>query len=861
MLGIAPGRVYLPIVNNGFEDLGRSLPDTATALANLPQFKALYPSSMDASAFATKLLGSMGLQADATAHRLVVDLFNAGVPPERIILEAVLAIDSSTAPEYAAARALQNNKADVAFYHAQLPGRTETDFALLSKVLDNVTQDPASVDTAKLVLNPPPPPASSGGGGGGSSSPTPPPPTANTGPILTTGLDHFSGGNGDDLVQGVIGAQATFNPTDTISGGGGTDTLALTGVGTASIDPARVTTIERVIVTTNDLSLSSSIINLNSSASVQVAGNVGSTAPSGFVRFWNVAPNTHILVKDTSVTTDLEFSGSLAGINDTAHLTLDNANGVVKISSPGSGANQFETLSLTSTGTKNSLALFTDANQASLRNIKIGGDAALKFEFPSTNTRTLLTNIDASTATGSIQIGVPGTPLGPLPTNTMTVKMGSGDDKVYFGATLDVNDVVDGGAGRDTLGVSTPVTDDMMAGVSNFEVIEFDASNLILYQDARIPSLAGYDFAVRGSAVLMLGGLANNANVNVVGDISGLFPALASYLSTSDSLNLTLTGGVKIDTLGETAGLEILQLSSVGSAANVIKSSSNASAHVLTGNANLTFSDALATASFDASAFSGNLNVTAKATGTSIIGGTGNDTLTGGAGADVLNGGSGDDIIQLAKAGTSGISSADIITTGSGNDIVRYVGNDASGNGSAMDLSAFSRIIDFNVGTEGNTDRLSFSANDADFRLTTFGGNPTYGLAKGSLAQGLQTSDQIVIQDVGQAPGTVSATANVSFFKLTEGVSSQPDIAHLFSAATGGEITGLANGGNYLVAAYNTTDAVMVIGLVNVSSDSAASTSLSAQDFSSTGISIVGMVSMTAADYASFGVNQLAAAF
>jgi hypothetical protein len=165
MFGISPGHAYLPVVEKGFEDLGRSVPDTVAALASLPQFQARYPAGMTGEAFATKFLASMGLQADAPLHRLAADLFNDGVSPQQIIFAAVQALDSPTLPpQYAAARALLENKAEVAYYHSQVLGRTETDFTALAKVLENVTQDPASVAAAKRVLDQPLVPDTGGGG-------------------------------------------------------------------------------------------------------------------------------------------------------------------------------------------------------------------------------------------------------------------------------------------------------------------------------------------------------------------------------------------------------------------------------------------------------------------------------------------------------------------------------------------------------------------------------------------------------------------------------------------------------------------------------------------------------------------------
>ena len=95
MFGIAPGYTYLPVVAKGYEDLGRNLPESASTLAGLPQFRALDPAGMAATAFAAKFLGTLGLQNDATANRLAVELFNQGVAPEQIILQAILALHTS----------------------------------------------------------------------------------------------------------------------------------------------------------------------------------------------------------------------------------------------------------------------------------------------------------------------------------------------------------------------------------------------------------------------------------------------------------------------------------------------------------------------------------------------------------------------------------------------------------------------------------------------------------------------------------------------------------------------------------------------------------------------------------------------
>lgn len=214
MLGISPGSAFMPLLVKTYEDVGHSLPDLALALAGLPQFQARYPAGMAGDAFATQFLAGMGLAADAGLHRLAADLFNTGTPPQQIMLAAVQALASPTVPaQYAAARALLENKAEVAYYHTQIAGRMETDFAALAKVLENVTQDPASVAAAKLVLDQPLVPITGGGG--------PPPVFAVTKDAGNT-ASFTSAGTQIDVTE----AGGTFTFT---SSGGSVGTATVTG--------------------------------------------------------------------------------------------------------------------------------------------------------------------------------------------------------------------------------------------------------------------------------------------------------------------------------------------------------------------------------------------------------------------------------------------------------------------------------------------------------------------------------------------------------------------------------------------------------------------------------------------------------
>ena len=81
-------------------------------------------------------------------------------------------------------------------------------------------------------------------------------------------------------------------------------------------------------------------------------------------------------------------------------------------------------------------------------------------------------------------------------------------------------------------------------------------------------------------------------------------------------------------------------------------------------------------------------------------------------------------------------------------------------------------------------------------------------------------------------------------------------------AIGGTSITGLAAGGNYLVSYYDAdyvndagANGAAIIVVVNTGAD----TSLTASDFSSAGVSVVGAITMSSSDYASFGAANLVA--
>jgi len=76
----------------------------------------------------------------------------------------------------------------------------------------------------------------------------------------------------------------------------------------------------------------------------------------------------------------------------------------------------------------------------------LGGEAASDF---AASTTTVNSIIDASASTGKVTLGT--SAVTGVEASSITLTGGSGNDKFYFGTTLDNSDIIDGGAGTDTV--------------------------------------------------------------------------------------------------------------------------------------------------------------------------------------------------------------------------------------------------------------------------------------------------------------------------------------------------------------------------------------------------------------------------
>jgi len=282
----------------------------------------------------------------------------------------------------------------------------------------------------------------------------------------------------------------------------------------------------------------------------------------------------------------------------------------------------------------------------------------------------------------------------------------SNDDTIYAltDQSLTSADIINGGAGTDSLIASYATAASVASVISNVENItlrqsgnvdtSFDASNTTGLTSLTFDSISSTAGVTAQSATNLASTVTTLGVTNVASTNADTFTftyADAAVSGTADAVKLnvsavTAASGVvviKNTTAANTtagAGVETVTVNTQGTgtaAASTLaslKSTDNGGATSVlktlnvTGTSNLTITAALDFASttggtINATGMSGNLTVTANNEGMTFTGGTGKNTITTGAFANTLTGGSNDDTFNLA-AGT------DSVTGGAGNDTV-----------------------------------------------------------------------------------------------------------------------------------------------------------------------------------------------
>ena len=483
------------------------------AFANSPEAVALY-GTIDATTIGSVVdkiyMALFNKAPDAAGKQFYVDGFNAGTfTPGTIALNV---LNGAMGDDAVAV----NNKAQVAnSFTQQVDGRAltdasfgtgtsfnatyqgDTDATAARDILKNVTSNPATVlnqsqvtqeiktkiaDATDPIM----------GQTGGQTF------------TLTTGIDNFAGTSGNDTFIGGNGAVNTYGPADQLDGGAGVDTVKLYG-GALGANIPTLKNIENVYV--NAVTGGANVSGIAGVESLEVE-NI-----SAAQTFTMGAAQSLKLTNINATTFATAVAGSAAG-----GITLNN---VVDTTVTPNVAQTLDVqtraaaLKLTATGAASNINLVNTLAGAatSLTTLNVEGDAGLRVNGAAAYTN--LTTVDASKNTGGVNF-VQG-----VDTN-LTFTGGTGNDRVdvsIAAGAVSAQDKLDGGAGTDTLAITTGgLTAPAVANIKNFETLEVRGATV---QDASVfeanNTLTGLAVVNTGGAQAMnVTNLAATAKDNIV---------------------------------------------------------------------------------------------------------------------------------------------------------------------------------------------------------------------------------------------------------------------------------------------------------------------------------------------------------
>lgn len=595
---------------------------------------------------------------------------------------------------------------------------------------------------------------------------------------LTTGVDNFTGTNGNDTfnaVVDVVGANSTLTAVDVINGGPGVDTLSVTTVGagaTAIPNGASVTGIEIVSVRNTDAG-GTATVNATGLTSVIANGGVGGVTVTNFA-----AGNTF---QANATTGGAMTVGYVAGATQ-ASLSFSSATtGAVAVTGAG-----LTSAVINTTGTANTVGgmNLATANAVTINagsNITTGVIAVA----PAVANNATLTVLGAAASvnvgvldTDFITVNASGLTAGGLTATignlAVNLTGGAGNDVITTAGVL--TGTVNAGVGAaDRLIVATSADIDVTIGTryTGFEVLQ--ANNGVSVNAAHVAGITS--LIVNGGAgatgftnvsstqagsVQLLAAAAGDVTVAVTG---------AANVGQIDSVVLTVSdNAAAVNTIALAgrlvlANIENLTINAVdnfvlGSALSTAGGAPNLQSLTLNGSGTQSITLGAGTVTnftVNGSAATGALTVdaTAYTVAVSLTGGSGADVLTGSGLADIINGGAGNDVIL-------GLAGNDAINGGDGNDnITGGAGVDALTGGAGVDTFVYTTLAD--SVTAGFDSVLDFVAGTDKFDVTVVPVSVFQGAQFNAAGTGVLATDiQTALTAGGQAAIAASQVAVVT---------------------------------------------------------------------------------------------------
>lgn len=618
-----------------------------------------------------------------------------------------------------------------------------------------------------------------------------------TQPLTVNAGDLVNGTSGSDNINGNLFFNApsgtylqTLQSGDTVVGGSGTDTLNVgiggvnTSVGT-SILPT-LTSIENLNVNalataaggagyaTVDLVNSTGLATVSLSNAPAAAGAGGASGgqftTGGLVLLRAGTVLNTISLNNTAASVVVSSNAStVAGTADAITVNLNQAGSATSVSVGATAAPVvtlpgYETITINSTGAAmNAIQLSATGSSGAVSGyspgatVKVTGDTSVSVDTGNSN-GTL--TIDASGMTGSAALRLVSDItnfVGATAGNSAIKATGTANGDYFvlngnYGLGTTLVDTIDGGAGTDTLQLTTAqaTSTSNQTTLSNLEVLAVSdtyAAGTVLrpanYGGATAVTLMASN-AVGNDITINYG--AGTAGLNLNNNNTGPITANSTGSATTDVLNVTVgtasSGSITEGGLIKTVGFETVNVTSSGAlgstntlgfiqmAASAATETLNISgardvrlfngqfdvlnASTLTGN--LVMGSQAAGAKGDATFSSNAASTTGGLFGVQITGGSGNDVLVGSNGSDVIVGGAGNDTILFGTNSSAAVNfsynQGDIVTGGDGKDEFRFIGvsqndllrqsalSDPDGAGAGTPAQQIVKITDFTAGTD-----------------------------------------------------------------------------------------------------------------------------------------------------------------
>ncbi len=317
------------------------------------------------------------------------------------------------------------------------------------------------------------------------------------------------------------------------------------------------------------------------------------------------------------------------------------------------------------------------------------------------------TTTTATTTTTTTTTTTPTSMTLTLTSRADTLTGGDGDDTIDGGTineggvanvqTLGATDVIDGGAGTDTMtfeygAATTPLS---ISNVEHIRMTDIDAGNDTL-NFANVTGMT--EMSVIGNSTLAdLDNVAAIATLNMTNTTGGanIDYAAAAVAGTTDNqvinVSSTTAGTITMD-----AGIESLEITSSGGQANTITELAGTGIATVTikGSANLTVTNTLTTTMTTVTAGTATGNLSLVQTGaqiSNITTGTGNDTI---------------DLSGNFVDGTTA-ASRDVVAAGDGTDALILTAAEAAAVGTVAQFSTVTGIETVKVDTDGNANSIS----------------------------------------------------------------------------------------------------------------------------------------------------------